>query len=87
MGTAVAAAARAQRAPAPGPVTTLRASSYDLVAPRTASTGRSSPGYHNRTAGTRDVLNFTPVHARYVGLRITSATHHTPPMLEELTCK
>jgi hypothetical protein len=33
------------------------------------------------------VLNFTPVHARYVGLRITSATHHTPPMLEELTCK
>ena len=40
----------------------------------------------NRTAGTRDALNFTPVRARYVGLRITAATHHTPPMLEELTC-
>ena len=73
--------------PPPGPVTTLRASSYDLVASQDGRHWTVVARGRNRTAGTRDVLNFTPVHARYVGLRITSATHHTPPMLDELTCK
>ena len=73
--------------PPPGPVTTLRASSYDLVASQDGKHWTVVARVRNRTAGTRDVLNFTPVHALYVGLRITSATHHTPPMLEELTCK
>jgi trehalose/maltose hydrolase-like predicted phosphorylase len=73
--------------PPPGPVTTLRASSYDLVASQDGKHWTVVARVRNRTAGTRDVLNFTPVHARYIGLRITSATHHTPPMLEELTCK
>ena len=73
--------------PPPGPVTTLRASSYDLVTSQDGKHWTVVARVRNRTAGTRDVLNFTAVHARYVGLRITSATHHTPPMLEELTCK
>ena len=68
-------------------MTTLRASSYDLVASQDGKHWTVVARVRNRTAGTRDVLNFTPVHARYIGLRITSATHHTPPMLEELTCK
>jgi trehalose/maltose hydrolase-like predicted phosphorylase len=73
--------------PPSGPVTTLRASSYDLMASQDGRHWTVVARVRNRTAGTRDVLNFTPVHARYVGLRIQSATHHTPPMLEELTCK
>ena len=73
--------------PPPGPVTTLRASSYDLMASRDGKHWMVIAQVRNRNSGTRDVLNFTTVYARYIGLRITSATHYTPPMLEELTCR
>jgi trehalose/maltose hydrolase-like predicted phosphorylase len=71
--------------PPAGPVLTLRASSYDLV---TSADGRNwtvVARVTGRTSGTRDVLTFPPVHARYVGIRITAATNGTPPVLEELT--
>ncbi|HEY1919234.1 MAG TPA: discoidin domain-containing protein [Streptosporangiaceae bacterium] len=73
--------------PPPTPVITLRASSYDLMASQDGKHWTVIARVRNRTAGTRDVLNFAPVHARYIGLLITSATHGTPPMLEELTCE
>jgi Glycosyl hydrolase family 65 central catalytic domain/F5/8 type C domain/Glycosyl hydrolase family 65, C-terminal domain len=71
--------------PPPGPVQTLRASSYDLVASADGRNWTVVASVTGRTSGTRDVLTFPPVHARYVGIRITAATNNTPPILEELT--
>ena len=45
----------------------------------------AATGSRYRTTGTRDVLTFPPVHARYVRVQITAATYNTPPMLEEIT--
>ena len=73
--------------PPPGPVKTLRASSYDLVVSRDGRHWTVVARVRDRTSGTRDVLRFAPARARYVGVRIMSATHHTPPMLDELTCR
>jgi trehalose/maltose hydrolase-like predicted phosphorylase len=71
--------------PPAGPVKTLRASSYDLVASVNGRDWTVIASITGRTTGTRDVLTFPPVHARYVGVRITAATYNTPPVLEELT--
>jgi F5/8 type C domain len=71
--------------PPPGPVKTLRASSYHLVVSPDGKHWTAVATVRNRTSGIRDVLSFAPVRARYVGLRITAATHHTPPILEALT--
>jgi trehalose/maltose hydrolase-like predicted phosphorylase len=71
--------------PPPGPVQTLRASSYDLVASADGKNWTTVATVSGRTSGTEDVLKFAPVRARFVGLRITAATGGTPPMLEELT--
>jgi hypothetical protein len=71
--------------PPPGPVQTLRASSYDLVVSANGRDWRVVASVVGRTSGTRDVLTFPPVRARYIGIRITAATNNTPPILEELT--
>lgn len=71
--------------PPAGPVKTLRASSYDLVASVNGRDWTVIASITGRTTGTRDVLTFPPVRARYVGVRITAATYNTPPILEELT--
>ena len=71
--------------PPPGPVKTLRASAYDLVVSVNGRDWTVAASVTGRTAGTRDLLTFAPVRARYVGVRITGATYNTPPILEELT--
>ena len=71
--------------PPAGPVKTLRASSYDLVVSVNGRDWTVVASVTGRTTGTRDVLTFPPVRARYVGVRITAATNNTPPILEELT--
>jgi trehalose/maltose hydrolase-like predicted phosphorylase len=71
--------------PPAGPVKTLRASSYDLVASANGRDWTVIASITGRTTGTRDVLTFPPVRARYVGVRIAAATDNTPPILEELT--
>jgi hypothetical protein len=71
--------------PPPGPVLTLRASTYSLVVSRDGKHWTVVARVQGRTSGLRDVLRFAPVRARYAGVRITAATHRTPPMLEELT--
>jgi hypothetical protein len=71
--------------PPPGPVSILRASSYDLLVSTDGTHWTVAAQVRGDTAGTRDVLTFPPVHARYVRVQIAAATHDTPPMLEEIT--
>jgi hypothetical protein len=71
--------------PPPGPVQTLRASSYDLVVSADGKNWTTVATVSGRTSGTEDMLKFAPVRARFAGLRITAATGNAPPMLEELT--
>lgn len=71
--------------PPAGPVTTLRASSYDLLVSGNGRDWTVVARVTGRTTGTSDVLTFPPVRARYVSVRITAATSNTPPVLEELT--
>jgi trehalose/maltose hydrolase-like predicted phosphorylase len=71
--------------PPPGPVKILRATSYQLLTSANGKDWTVVANVTGRTSGTRDVLTFGPVHARYVELRISAATDGTPPMLEELT--
>jgi trehalose/maltose hydrolase-like predicted phosphorylase len=71
--------------PPAGPVKTLRASSYQLVVSDDGQNWTAVASVTGRTSGTRDTLSFAPVHARYVGIRISAATYDTPPMLAELT--
>jgi trehalose/maltose hydrolase-like predicted phosphorylase len=73
--------------PPPGPVTTLRASSYDLLVSRDGRTWAVVARVRGRTSGGKDVLSFAPARARYVRVTISAATHHTPPLLEELTVR
>ena len=70
--------------PPPGPITTLRASSYELQVSGNGLTWQTVATVTGRTTGTTDVLHFAPVRARFVRLQITSATGEQPPMLEEL---
>lgn len=70
--------------PPPGPVTTLRASSYTLQASANGRTWRTIATVSGRTAGTLDVLHFAPTRARFIRISITSGTGSQPPMLEEL---
>jgi hypothetical protein len=71
--------------PPPGPVLTLRASSYDLVVSANGRDWTVVASVTGRTSGTRDAFTFPPVRARYIGIRITAATNNTPPILAELT--
>jgi trehalose/maltose hydrolase-like predicted phosphorylase len=71
--------------PPPGPVTTLRASSYTLVVSTDDRTWHTVATVSDRTVGTTDVLHFTAVRARYIGVRIASSPGMRPPLLDELT--
>jgi hypothetical protein len=71
--------------PPPGPVKTLRASSYDLLVSTDGTTWTTAARVRGVTTGTRDALTFPAVRARYVRVRITAATQHTPPILEQIT--
>jgi hypothetical protein len=71
--------------PPPGPVQTLRASSYDLLVSTDGTNWTVVARVRGVTTGTHDALTFHPVRARYVRVQITAATGNVPPMLEELT--
>jgi trehalose/maltose hydrolase-like predicted phosphorylase len=71
--------------PQPGPVKTLRASSYDLLVSTDGTSWTTAAQVSGHTHGTHDVLTFPPVHARYIRIQITAATYDTPPMLQEIT--
>ena len=70
--------------PPPGPVKTLRASSYKLLVSTDRTHWTTAAQVRGTTTGTRDALTFRPVRARYVRIQITAATYHTPPMLAEI---
>jgi hypothetical protein len=71
--------------PPPGPVKTLRASSYDLLVSTDGTSWTTAAQVRGKTQGTQDELTFQPVRARYVRIQITAAAYDTPPMLEEIT--
>lgn len=71
--------------PPPGPVTTLRASSYALQVSGNGSSWRTVATVNGETTRTTDVLRFAPVRARWVRLSISAATANSMPLLEELT--
>ena len=70
--------------PPPGPITTLRASSYQLEASTDGHNWRVLKTV-NRTSGTLDILHFSAVSARLLRVQITASSNSSPPMLEELT--
>jgi trehalose/maltose hydrolase-like predicted phosphorylase len=70
--------------PPPSPVTTLRASSYQLQVSSDGSswqTVASVSGVQNRT---KDVLQFAPVSAKFVRIEITASSTATAPLLQEV---
>jgi trehalose/maltose hydrolase-like predicted phosphorylase len=71
--------------PPPGPVKTLRASSYDLLVSTDGTSWSTVAQVRGTTHGTQDMLRFAPVRARYVRVQITAATYNTPPLLGEIT--
>jgi trehalose/maltose hydrolase-like predicted phosphorylase len=71
--------------PPPGPVTTLRASSYTLQVSTDGQSWRTVATVSGRKTGTTDVLHFAPVSARFVRISIRSSTGGHPPLLEELS--
>jgi len=71
--------------PPPGPVKTLRASSYDLLVSTDGTHWTTAARVRGKTSGTQDLLTFPPVRARYIRIQIAAATYDTPPMLEEIT--
>jgi trehalose/maltose hydrolase-like predicted phosphorylase len=73
--------------PPPGPVTTLRASSYELLVSTDGHSWRTVATITGRTTGTIDVLHFAPTRARYIRVQISSGTGGQPPMLDELTVR
>ena len=71
--------------PPPGPVQTLRASSYSLQISQNGTSWRTIAAVTGRTSGTIDVIHFLPVSARFIRVQITAATGTQPPMLDEIT--
>ncbi len=71
--------------PLPGPVITLRASSYTLQGSSDGHTWRTVATVAGRIIGTVDVLHFPATRARFLRVQITTATGLQQPMLEELT--
>ena len=70
--------------PPPGPVKTLRASSYKLQVSSDGSTWQTVASVSGQQTGTRDVLQFKPVSAKFVRIKITASTNGTPPLLQEV---
>jgi trehalose/maltose hydrolase-like predicted phosphorylase len=71
--------------PPPGPITTLRASTYALQVSSDGQSWRTVATVTGRSTGTVDVLRFPATSARFVRVQITTATGTLPPMLQELT--
>jgi len=71
--------------PAPGPVTTLRATDYTLAVSAGGRAWRTVAVVDGRSAGSTDVVHFSPVRARYVAVRITATPDGQDPLLDELT--
>jgi hypothetical protein len=71
-------------APPPGPVTTLRATTYTVSVSTDGTTWRTVAGVSGRTTGTTDALSFPAVTAREVRVAITAADPGVVPVLDEL---
>jgi trehalose/maltose hydrolase-like predicted phosphorylase len=71
--------------PPPGPVVTLRASSYSLAVSLNGRTWQTVATVTGRLTGTTDVFHFPATRARYVAVRITESTDRQTPKLDELT--
>jgi hypothetical protein len=70
--------------PPPGPVTTLRPTSYELQVSGNGSSWQTVATVA-RTSGTVDVLHFPRVRARFVRVAVLSASGTELPELDELT--
>jgi trehalose/maltose hydrolase-like predicted phosphorylase len=71
--------------PPPGPVKTLRASSYKLQVSANGRRWQTVASVHGVTRRTTDALRFAPVPARFLRIRITKANNKTEPLLQEVT--
>ncbi len=70
--------------PPPGPVTTLRPTAYDVLVSADGTTWHTVARVHTTSARATDTVTFAPQRAKFVAIRLESATTDTPPMLEEL---
>jgi Glycosyl hydrolase family 65, C-terminal domain len=70
--------------PPPGPVQTLRATSYDVFTSGDGQTWKRVATVRGQTSGRRDVLTFPTEHAAYLKVAIHASTHTTPAKLQEL---
>jgi trehalose/maltose hydrolase-like predicted phosphorylase len=70
--------------PPPGPVITLRATSYQLLTSLDGRSWRPAATVTN-PSGTTDTVRFAPRRARFVRITIAAARTTLPPMLEELS--
>jgi hypothetical protein len=71
--------------PPPGPVQTLRASTYTVQVSQNGRSWLTIAAVNGRTSGTVDVIHFLPVSARFIRIQITVATGTQPPMLDEIS--
>ncbi len=71
--------------PPPGPVSTLRASSYTVAVSGNGSTWNTVATVVGRTTGSTDVLHFPAVRARDISVTITTSAGSQPPSLDELS--
>jgi trehalose/maltose hydrolase-like predicted phosphorylase len=73
--------------PPPGPVTTVRASTYQLLGSRDRTTWRVLATVSGRGAASVDVLHLPPGGRRWRWLRLvlTASSASQPPLLQELT--
>jgi len=71
--------------PPPGPVTTPRASDYNLATSIDGTTWQPVTTVMDRTSGSIDVLHFSATKARYVRVTINSSTDMQSPGLDQLT--
>lgn len=75
------------QAPPPGPVVTLRATSYTISVSVDGTTWHTVTTVTARARGTTDVVHFPSVPARYISVRISAGTGSQAPMLDELTAQ
>jgi len=70
--------------PPPGPVTTLRPSTYRLQVSTDGTSWHTVATVHDTSSRTTDRLSFKPSTASYVRVRVGATSAGQPPMLEEL---
>jgi hypothetical protein len=70
--------------PAPGPVVTLRPTSYDLLVSVDGQSWRTAAQV-SATAGLTDSISLPSVPAQFVRLRIAAAAPGVVPQLQEIT--